>query len=74
MASSGLPHCCSCALAPSTTISHLLNSLLIRSAWLQDILTDDEIISDSYALKLVDDAVYEVEGKKITPGAESFGQ
>lgn len=40
---------------------------------MQDILTDDEIISDSYDLKLVDDVVYEADCKKITIGGETFG-
>jgi hypothetical protein len=34
-----------------------------------DILTGDEIISDSYDLKEVDDAVYEVDCAMITLGA-----
>ncbi|KZF23997.1 translationally controlled tumor-associated [Xylona heveae TC161] len=38
----------------------------------KDILTGDEIISDSYDLKEVDGAVYEVDCKKIVKGAESF--
>ena len=40
---------------------------------LQDILTDDEIISDSYDIKLIDDIVYEADCKKINIGGESFG-
>ena len=35
----------------------------------QDILTGDEIISDSYDLKEVDGAVYEVDCEMITLGA-----
>lgn len=35
----------------------------------QDIITDDEIISDSYDLKEVDGAVYEVDCQMITLGA-----
>ncbi|KAI9766905.1 MAG: hypothetical protein M1840_006202 [Geoglossum simile] len=38
----------------------------------KDIFTKDEIISDSYNLLTVDDVVYEVEGKKVTKGAESY--
>lgn len=39
----------------------------------QDIITDDEIISDSYDLKLIDDVVYEADCKKINVGGETFG-
>jgi len=39
----------------------------------QDILTDDEIISDSYDLKEIDGVAYEVDCKKISIGGESFG-
>jgi hypothetical protein len=39
--------------------------MLIES---QDIITGDELISDSYDLKLVDGAVYEADCKKITVG------
>jgi hypothetical protein len=35
----------------------------------QDILTGDEIISDSYDLKEVDETVYEVDCQMITLGA-----
>ncbi|KAL1296740.1 hypothetical protein AAFC00_000210 [Neodothiora populina] len=38
----------------------------------KDIITGDELISDSYDLKLIDGAVYEADCKKITIGAESF--
>ncbi|KAH6644504.1 translationally controlled tumor protein-like protein [Boeremia exigua] len=38
----------------------------------KDILTDDEIISDSYDLKLVDGVVYEADCKKISVGGETF--
>ncbi len=39
----------------------------------QDIITDDEIISDSYDLKEIDGVVYEADCKKITVGGETFG-
>jgi hypothetical protein len=39
----------------------------------QDILTDDEIISDSYDVKEIDGVVYEADCKKITIGGETFG-
>ncbi|KAI9668655.1 MAG: hypothetical protein M1831_001094 [Alyxoria varia] len=38
----------------------------------KDIITDDEIISDSYDLKEVDGAVYEADCKKTTVGGEQF--
>lgn len=38
----------------------------------QDIITGDELISDSYDLKEVDGAVYEADCSKITVGGESF--
>jgi len=38
----------------------------------KDIITGDEIISDSYEMKLVDDIVYEVEGKSITKGSDKI--
>jgi hypothetical protein len=44
-----------------------------RSQFLQDILTDDEIISDSYDLKLIDGVAYEADCKKISVGGETFG-
>ncbi|EGX96960.1 translationally-controlled tumor protein [Cordyceps militaris CM01] len=37
----------------------------------KDILTDDEIVADSYDVKLVDDIVYEVDCAMITEGAIS---
>jgi hypothetical protein len=39
----------------------------------QDILTDDEIISDSYDIKEIDGVAYEADCKKITVGGEQFG-
>ena len=39
----------------------------------QDLVSGDEIISDSYDMKIVDDTVYEVDCKKITKGAENIG-
>ena len=38
----------------------------------QDIVTGDEIISDTYNLIEKDDAVYEVDCKKVSRGGESF--
>lgn len=39
----------------------------------QDIITDDEIISDSYDLKEVDGIVYEADCAMITEGAVTVG-
>lgn len=36
-------------------------------------MTGDEVISDSYDMKAIDDTVYEVDCKKITLGADNFG-
>lgn len=36
-------------------------------------MTGDEVISDSYDMKEIDDTVYEVNCKKITRGADNFG-
>ena len=40
----------------------------------QDLVSGDEIISDSYDLKDVDDVVFEVDCKMIKTGGDSFGQ
>lgn len=42
--------------------------------FLQDIITDDEIISDTYELKEIDDAVYQVDCKRVTRGVDNIGQ
>jgi hypothetical protein len=39
---------------------------------LQDIITDDELISDSYDLKEIDNIVYEADCKKITIGGDNI--
>lgn len=39
---------------------------------MQDIITGDELLSDSYDMKEVDGVVYEADCKKITVGGESF--
>ena len=36
-------------------------------------MTGDEVISDSYDMKEIDDTVYEVNCKKIVRGADNFG-
>jgi hypothetical protein len=38
----------------------------------QDVITGDELISDSYDLKEIDGVVYEADCKKITVGGETF--
>jgi hypothetical protein len=40
---------------------------------MQDIITDDEIISDSYDIKEIDGVAYEADCRKITVGGEQFG-
>lgn len=40
----------------------------------QDIVSGDEIISDTWELKEVDDAVYEIDCKRITKGMDNIGQ
>lgn len=60
----------SCAYADATheflAIVHLTH---VKS---QDIITGDELISDSYDLKEVDGAVYEADCKKISVGGENI--
>lgn len=41
---------------------------------MQDIITGDELISDSYDLKEIDGTVYEADCKKITIGNENIGK
>ena len=36
-------------------------------------VTGDEVISDSYDLKVIDDTVYEIDCRKITLGADNIG-
>jgi len=38
----------------------------------KDIVSGDEIISDTWTLKEIDDAVYEIDCKKVTKGGDSF--
>ena len=38
----------------------------------QDIVSGDEIISDTYNLKEIDDVVYEVDCRKVTKGADNI--
>ena len=39
----------------------------------QDIITGDELLSDSYNLKEIDGAVFEADCKKISIGGENIG-
>lgn len=41
---------------------------------LQDLVTGDEIISDTWEMKEVDDVVYEIDCKMVTIGADKVGQ
>ena len=41
---------------------------------MQDMVSGDEIISDTWNLKEVDDIVYEIDCKKVTKGADTFGE
>ena len=50
--------------------SDLIVHLLIYLS--QDIVTGDEIISDTYNLKEIDDVVYEVDCRKVTKGADNI--
>ena len=42
------------------------------TAFAQDVISGDELISDSYDLKTVDGVAYEADCAKITIGGESF--
>lgn len=42
------------------------------TSYAQDLVSGDEIISDTWTLKEVDDTVYEIECKKVTKGAENI--
>jgi hypothetical protein len=59
---------CSAHLENTTFLTRRLSLTLS-----QDILTGDEIISDSYDLKEIDGVAYEADCRKITIGGESFG-
>ena len=43
------------------------------NAFWQDLITGDEIISDSYGLKEIDGVAYEADCKKITIGNDNIG-
>lgn len=60
-------------LAPHSTLEATAFEATHRSQFWQDILTDDEIISDSYDLKEIDGVAYEADCKKISVGGETFG-
>ena len=40
----------------------------------QDIVSGDEIISDTWEMKEIDDVVYEIDCKKVTKGGVDVGQ
>lgn len=45
-----------------------LKVILVDARFFQDIVTGDEIISDTYNLKEIEDVVYEVDCKMVTKG------
>ena len=51
-------------------VGNLIVHLLIYLS--QDIVSGDEIISDTYNLKEIDDVVYEVDCRKVTKGADNI--
>ena len=57
---------------PSQHIFHAQCAVTNARIQQQDILTDDEIISDVYDLKEIDGVVYEADCKMIKIGGESF--
>lgn len=47
---------------------------MVADATVQDLVSGDEIISDSYDLKEIDDVVYEIDCKKVNKGGDdNFG-
>ena len=58
------------ALLCASPRKHSTDTVLTCS---QDIITGDEIISDSYDLKEIDGVAYEADCRKITVGGETFG-
>lgn len=61
------------ATLPRLCQSVINEPLLLTRLPLQDIITDDEIISDSYDLKLIDGIVYEADCAMITEEAVNVG-
>ena len=55
------------------SISQSFREVSYAHAFWQDLITGDEIISDSYNLKEIDGAVYEADCKKISIGNENIG-
>ena len=51
--------------------THAISSAEL-TAIAQDVISGDELISDSYDLETVDGVIYEANGAKITIGGESF--
>ena len=58
----------------SFALNSLKESTEITNLHTQDMVSGDEIISDTWNLKEVDDIVYEVDCKKVTKGADQFGE
>jgi hypothetical protein len=61
------------ATLPRLCQSVINEPLLLTRLPLQDVITDDEIISDSYDLKLIDGIVYEADCAMITEEAVNVG-
>lgn len=67
--------CTACARLPRVFSMHRETSQTSPPGLtpLQDLITDDEIISDSYDIKEIDGVAYEADCRMITVGGESFG-
>jgi hypothetical protein len=59
-------------LYATTTFFPVGNTLL--TCYLQDIISGDEIISDSYDMNEIDNIAYEVDCQMITLGAMNIGE
>ena len=55
------------------SISQSFYEISYANAFWQDVITGDEIISDSYNLKEIDGIAYEADCKKITIGNDNIG-
>lgn len=55
------------------SISQSFCEILYANAFWQDLITGDEIISDSYNLKEIDGVAYEADCKKIAISNENIG-
>ena len=71
--SSKTPHCDPLP-QPLAILSFDVLQILLTVRQLQDIVSGDEIISDTWNLKEKDDAVYEIDCKKITKKQDNVGE